>query len=349
MFCTKCGKELNDGSLFCPKCGTKVSSFGIESVSDVNNKAVINSDNNSSISKISGNNGFGMPDEQSAHTGNISVQHIQYSERNHSQNGGERVQPATQQRLFNKLWNNEIFTNLAIRFDHMCEWVLIPAKLILAFIFFDEGGFWGVIFGSLFLLLSISSVVRIISRFKKRKAYFIQNRTCPTCGKESTTSGFCNNCGAQMPQLSARDLEDENGLSDSSLKDKKKKLLWAPLVIAIGILIVSSGALSSLTGSDPIENTKRITLDGYSHSIGTWVSSNIKNGKWNKEKIDSDSYYVTVEGYCADISEDILIKFRYEDLGESCQVKVMSIALPESDEVYTDSFSMAIVFGYLDD
>ena len=37
MFCTNCGKELSDGTVFCPKCGTKV--VGTESVSNQQNSS----------------------------------------------------------------------------------------------------------------------------------------------------------------------------------------------------------------------------------------------------------------------------------------------------------------------
>jgi uncharacterized membrane protein YvbJ len=31
MFCSKCGKEISDGSVFCSHCGSKISGYSSES------------------------------------------------------------------------------------------------------------------------------------------------------------------------------------------------------------------------------------------------------------------------------------------------------------------------------
>lgn len=322
MFCSKCGAEINEKNAFCPSCGNP-----IESTKTIDNDTV------KSVSE----NSEKTTDESINIDKTDSVGST--SEHNETKfNNG----------LFNKLWNNPKFADLAIKFDQICDYLYIPFGLVMAFILFGEGGFLGILFGVAFVLASLHCVLRIVNRRKKQKEFFEQNSICPSCGKQSNTKNFCSNCGAQMPKLSARELEDEGELSDESIMNKKKKLLWAPVVLLIIILVVSSGVLQSISGHDPIDNTKSITLDGYSHSMGAMARNHIKSATWEKEKIDKDSYYVTVEGYCTDLGEDLKLKFRYQDLGDEYRVKILSATLPESGEEYTDFFSIAVVLKYLD-
>lgn len=326
MYCSKCGAEIKEGSAFCPSCGAPTEEK--KESHKVTPYEILNEEENSTDEAS-------KDKEVEENAGNSSER---TKEPKFANNG-----------LFNKIWNNQKFTDLAIKFDQICDYLYIPFGIILAVILFREGGFWGILFGVGFILSSLFCVLRIFNRRKKQQEFFEANSVCPSCGKQSTSKNFCSNCGAQMPKLSARELEDEEDLSDESIMNKKKKLLWAPIVILVIVLVVSSGALQSFSGHDPIENTKSITLDGYSHSLGLMARNHIKSAKWEKEKIDKDSYYVTVEGYCTDIGEDLKLKFRYQDLGDQYRVKILSATLPESDEEYTDIFSIALVLQYLDE
>lgn len=253
-------------------------------------------------------------------------------------------------RLFGKCSNALQFPDTAIKFGQICDYIYVPLYLVLGIVLLSAGGFWGIIFGIAFLIGAVGSVHKIYTRRKKQKDFFEQNSVCPSCGKRSTKKNFCSICGAKMPKLSAREVEAENELTDESIKDKKKKLLWTPIVLIIIIFVLTSGMLGVITGTDPISNTKSITLDNYDHSFGEMASNHIDNAKWEKEKLDTGKYNVTVEGYCAGIGEDLKITFRYKELDDQYyQVSVEKVELPDSNEEYTDIFNIALILGYFNE
>lgn len=94
MFCKKCGRELEEGTNFCPGCGTQQS---------------------------------------------INV--------NENVNGG--IKP---QSIFSKIWNHTLFTKAAVKFGNVLEILEGIICFIFSRLLFHEGGFWGIVFGILFLL-----------------------------------------------------------------------------------------------------------------------------------------------------------------------------------------------------
>lgn len=320
MFCSSCGKEVQESDAYCPFCGSVITG---------NNKQVIDhdvSDQEYLIDSMLGNN-----------SNKYSETEFHAQKESHKGNG-----------LLNRLWNNEIFTNIAVRFDQLSDYVAIPFYIALACLCFWGGGFWLILIGTGMVGTALYCTLRIVARIKKSNAYFKNNPICPSCGKISSSKFFCSNCGSKMPQLKPVELEDEESKSEN-IVSAKLRLIIAPFVLFFVIWLLSSEVIDDVKGQWIIDNTKKITIDGCSNSLGDMAHNHLKNARWEKDKIDGDSYYVTVEGYYDDAGEDIKIKFRYEDLDDGYSVKVMKVFFPESDEEYSDRISLSILLDHLDE
>lgn len=318
MFCKKCGAELADGAVFCANCGTKVAEEESSHAYDVNN-------------------GSGKAENKTVYSSQEADQKDDYGT-------GTKQASNSKPGLFNSVWNSEGFTNAAIRFSYFWDWAAIPIYLWLAKILFNEGGLLCVVLGLLSILAMAGSVYKIYRRIKKRKDYHRSNPICPVCSQESTNARFCSNCGSAMPQMSARDLSDPEDLSNESLMKMKKAILTRPLIAIAVVFVLYAGIFSG-----PVENVKRTTLGNYSHSIGTMVSSHMKSGTWEAEKLGPGSYDVSVKGYLPEVNETIRINLYYEENDDSYQTTLKSIELLDSGETYHDFLSMGIILGYLDE
>ncbi|MBR6404432.1 MAG: hypothetical protein IKS48_13710 [Eubacterium sp.] len=257
----------------------------------------------------------------------------------------------TYQKTKNKVinfWDGDFVTNIAIKFDQFWDWFAVPGYFLIALALFNIGGFWCVLFGILCFSSCFYSTTRIYKRMKKRKEFRMNNMSCPTCGKISVSGLFCESCGSKLIHLSARELEDMDELSEDKIKEKKKKLIWGPVVLIIGLYFVMNSDFSSSLDHQ-VKRVQEMKLNSYNHSIGYWVDTNIRNTKWDKEKIAIDSYYISVKGKLKSNGKLVKIKFRYEEFDDKYLVSAVSVTLPEDGEEYSDSLSMAAIFTVLDE
>lgn len=316
MRCGMCGNELMGNELYCPYCGNAVilnnTNEGINSTYNYENKQNINQDVNSYIDLRVVNDAYKQTKNQAT-----------------------------------KFWNSDFVTNLSIKFDQFWDWFAVPGYFIIALALFGIGGFWCVLFGLLCFSSCFYSAARIYKRMKKRKEFRMNNMRCPSCGNISLSGMFCENCGSKLIQLSAKELEDLDELSESRIKEKKQKLIWGPVVLIIGLFFVLEGGLSDALDNQ-VKCVQEMTLNSYNHSIGYWVDTSISNAKWEKEKISNDCYYVSVKGTLKSNGELVKMKFRYEEFDDKYTVSAVSVSLPEEGEEYDDPLSMAVIFTILD-
>ncbi|MCR5419492.1 MAG: zinc ribbon domain-containing protein [Lachnospiraceae bacterium] len=332
MFCAKCGNELDKDALFCPRCGNKVNldtgavvtgnGEGLKSVmKDEEDKKLIHDLN--SVEQV----------YEKTHDDNSQDTQRNDSDKSSTINSASDQQdnPVKHKGIFNKIWNNESFTNFAIKYDQILDWGRIPLGILVSIKLFREGGFWGVLFGIGFVCYALASVINIIQRFKKRKDYFSKNRICPECGAESSSGGFCSNCGSKMPQLSARELEDQAELTPENIKAKKKRLLWTPVVVFIAVILLMSGVFG--LGTDPhVLAVKNGSPSSYpDKTYGKAFDNFFKSPKWRyfrgtQEGTDEDGDgkpdteeqnvdVVEFTGYCrySDIEVKALLQFTLND------------------------------------
>ncbi|MCD8069301.1 MAG: hypothetical protein LUE87_10550, partial [Lachnospiraceae bacterium] len=129
-------------------------------------------------------------------------------------------------------------------------------------------------------------------------------------------------------------------LTEKELNKAKRNMCIGVPVIIIALWILLS------TGGGVYSNVQAITFDSYgSETVGEIVDNNLKSPKWSRDKIDSTSYRVYVEGYSKLYGEDIRITFYYEEDGGSYEVTLQSIELLDSGETYSDVFSLALVWA----
>lgn len=103
-------------------------------------------------------------------------------------------------------------------------------------------------------------------------------------------------------------------------------------------------------GGGSYYKVKEITFDNFGeNSVGEVIEKNIKNPEWSREKLDSKSDLVFVEGYCPNYGETLRITFYCEDVSDGYyEVTLQKIAFVDSGEVYSDIFNIGLIWGILD-
>jgi len=165
---------------------------------------------------------------------------------------------------------------------------------------------------------------------------------CPLCGKEVKGEiKYCTNCGYEIPGRSSPTVQKVNLSTTPKTKatPKRKKL-----ILIAGILLVFVLFISNL--NSPINLVKNGILSEYgSQTIEEVISDNFKRVTWSSEKLDDDSGFVYIEGYCVTYQENIRIKFYYDK--ESEMFQLTEVDLLDSGERATDAFSLAIFLEFL--
>ena len=179
------------------------------------------------------------------------------------------------QNIISKIWNSPLFTKAAIKFGNVLEILEGVILFILAIALFQEGGFWGVVFGIIFLLAGIGSGI-----------------------------------SGAMSLISRRKSDSEDEILDEAAINKKKRNLCIGVVAIIILLIIVRNI-----GGGTYSIVKSITFDDMgSETIGELVDDNIKSPKWSQKKLDKRTRLVYVEGYCPAYGEEIKITFYCEKL-----------------------------------
>lgn len=209
--------------------------------------------------------------------------------------------------IISRIWNSTLFTKAAIKFGNILEILEGIIFLILAGALFSEGGFWGVAFGIVFVLAG---------------------------------AGGCITGAISL--LSRKKNNDEGGALDSvAINKKKRNLCIGIVVIAIALVVVAK------TGGGTYSLVRAISFDDIGEeTIGEIVDENIKSPEWSQKKLDGSSKLVYVEGYCPSYGETIRIEFYYEEKGDTYEVSLHGMYLPDSDEKF-NSLETAIAWAAL--
>lgn len=234
MFCKKCGRELEDGTNFCPYCGTQ-----------------------------------------------------------QSVNAGENVDGGSKrQSIFSKIWNHPLFTKVAIKFGNVLEILEGVIFLILSRLLFQEGGFWGIVFGILFVLGGIGSCFNGVTSL-------LHGRT---------------------------DTDRAEPLDETDIRKKKRNLCIGIVVMIIALIVLKK------SGGGTYYIVQSVSFDNMgSETIGELVEENLKSPEWSKKKLDNSSELVYVEGYCPAYGETVQIEFYCEKLDDgSHEVSIKGMSMPES-------------------
>ena len=101
------------------------------------------------------------------------------------------------------------------------------------------------------------------------------------------------------------------------------------------------------TGGGTYSLVRAISFDDIGEeTIGEIVDENIKSPEWSQKKLDGSSKLVYVEGYCPSYGETIRIEFYYEEKGDTYEVSLHGMYLPDSDEKF-NSLETAIAWAAL--
>lgn len=195
--------------------------------------------------------------------------------------------------IFSRIWNSPLFTKVAIKFGNLLEILEGIVFFILSKLLFNEGGFWGVAFGIFCALAGLGGCISgIISLLRWKK------------------SG-----------------DEDEMLDETDIKKKKRNLCIGIVLIVIALVIFVN------TGGGTYSLVKAISFDDIGkETIGEIVDENIKSPEWSQKKLDSDAKLVYVEGYCPAYGENIKVEFYYEQEGDSYEVTLNGIYLPDSKE-----------------
>ncbi len=234
------------------------------------------------------------------------TQELELEQKQQPKQGQEQVKAP--KGIISKFWNHPVFTMAAVKFGNILDIVYGILSLIFARYLFSAGGLISIVFGILFLLGGLLCVIVGISEFFSR-----YKKPADKESKEARTE----------------------------LNKKKRNLCIGTAVIVIGLLVVKS------TGGGIYPTVRSISFDKFgTETIGELVDANVKGAKWSKEKVDDDSWLVSVEGYCPLYSEDIKIEFFYEKLDDEYrEVTLQGVEFPESGEYYNDAFSAGMIWA----
>lgn len=247
------------------------------------------------------------------------------------------------QGLFNKIWNSKTFAKAAIHFEHIMQWITAPIAFVIMCVMFSDGHIY---IGLLALLWCVGAIWVIIERHRRRKKFYEEHSICPNCGKHSFKMRFCSNCGSAMPVLKLEDSDGAEENTGKNLAKKKKEFVWSIVIIVGLILFTVVGGWDMVFGS-PISRVQEMTFGEMEESIGILVDERMRGAEWSKEKIDSDSCHVYVEGYMRDLHEDVRITFFYEEFDDYCEASIISVELMDSEELYTDIWSIGMFLALL--
>ena len=160
--CSGCGAELKPEAKFCPKCGVKIDQ--------------ISEEENSGKPEFSGE--FSKAEQEKIASGQVN----------------------TKEGIFAKIWNHPAFTMIAVKFGNVLDILLGAVSLLLAVMLLGDG-FFGTVWGILFLVCGIAIVFSGIRAFLSRK---------------------------REPEI------------EEELNKKKRNLCIGAAVIIIGLLVVNS-------------------------------------------------------------------------------------------------------------
>ena len=125
-----CGAELKPEAKFCPKCGVKIDQ--------------ISEEENSGKPEFSGE--FSKAEQEKIASGQVN----------------------TKEGIFAKIWNHPAFTMIAVKFGNVLDILLGAVSLLLAVMLLGDG-FFGTVWGILFLVCGIAIVFSGIRAFLSRK------------------------------------------------------------------------------------------------------------------------------------------------------------------------------------
>lgn len=296
MFCQNCGKELDDDAMFCPACGKKRAKMP-----NMGNLQDVEQNRKEPSGEADAEQGRKEPSrdvdaEQSRKGPSREADAEQY--RKEPGMGTETANHGTGEKelggnIFSRIWNSPLFTKVAIKFGNLLEILEGIVFFILSKFLFNEGGFWGVAFGIFCALAGL---------------------------------GGCISGAISLLRWKKTGNEDEM-LDETDIKKKKRNLCIGVVLIVIALVIFVN------TGGGAYSIVKSISFDDIGkETIGEIVDENIKSPEWSQKKLDSNTKLVYVEGYCPAYGEDIKIEFYYEREGDSYEVTLNGIYLPDSKE-----------------
>lgn len=277
MYCPNCGAEIKDGAQFCGNCGKKIE---IRDAAEKTESTSADEEVSQQTSEKTGQKGESVENDVKDTDSAVKDQPSENEEEDH----------IDKSRL-------SAFDKVAIRFTYLiADPVIGIVMLIPSMKLFQEGGFWGIAFGIIFLIIGIGYIVSGIKEW--------------------------------VDMFRGKSTIDDN-MNKDSLKSCRKTLIIGAVVIVIGVAVIHS------TGGGIYINVQNVVLDDFgSESIGTVVDDNIKNAKWSKDKLDSGTYRVYVTGYNKNYG-NMKIEFYYEeDDGGSGTVQLNKITLLDDDETY---------------
>lgn len=298
MFCQNCGKELADDAMFCPACGKKRAKMP-----DMGNWQDVDAEQGRKGPSREANAEQGRKGpsrEADAEQGRKEQSRDADAEQSRKEQSRDvdAANHGTGKKepggnIFSRIWNSPLFTKVAIKFGNVLDILEAIIFIILSRFLFNEGGFWGVGFGILFAL-----------------------------------SGLVIFIAGAMSLLRWKKTGDEDEMLDETdIKKKKRNLCIGVVLIVIALVIFVN------TGGGTYSIVKSISFDDIGkETIGEIVDENIKSPEWSQKKLDSNAKLVYVEGYCPAYGEDIKIEFYYERKGDSYEVTLNGIYLPDSKE-----------------
>lgn len=218
------------------------------------------------------------------------------------------------------LWKDcSAFRKITILFSPIASLVEMFIYICLSLLFIQ----WDSIGGKLFAILCAGAACGCVAKFIQRsvKLFGIGKRTI-----------------------------DESVFYDSVGK-MQIKLFCYPIGIAVALFLIRIEPFDrvvDLIFRPQVYYTKNTTFDEFDSDIGT-MASKLRGEEWRVKKVDKGEYKVYLTGYFRDISEEVEIEFYLEDFGEEWYVTLEEFTLKDSDETYSDIFSVALLLEMLDE
>lgn len=158
---------------------------------------------------------------------------------------------------------------------------------------------------------------------------------CQKCGAELTDNmKFCRMCGTPVSQTSKKTS------TLSFIRLRLRTIVYAVIVLIIVILVATFGGEFRA-----IQNLKHITFDDYSTTvtIGDAVEHGLSNPDWEAEKIQDNSYRVSVSGVSEDLYARVVLNFSVNYADDMVYGSLDSVDV--NGEHFTDVLSTGLVLS----